>query len=557
MLTLSGDNALGMERFLKILYKALLILSFCSIPLGFFSLVNSYYLSTRDFCIDSSQIISVGPIKIDKEIIQLFPEFFSRTKEDLWWKKQKELFEFLKNHGTAQGIINKDGRRSKIQLFIHKLEIRDVFRKTALIYLCVIIYLISAILIKKKHSKYNFALPAAIFLVSAALYLSSTAPLAGRQLTLHPFYYKLLIWLNYIAGGFIISLIHFALLFPKPKKIVIQYPHLLWIPYAYAFIVTAFYFSGITAFDSSLPFFFFWTTILIWAFGDSVTREKDPLIKKQIQLVLFAPLFLSAIFIFLHIVPLATGREILSFSTFAIFSLIMPFALPLALDNVELQLDKMKMEKLLQEELEDVRRTLHDFILRKFSFISVYSQNIIRKSGKQNVIKVIDGVKQIHKEAGHVSHDLRFFLNLLNTQCDIWHDYLAKLRYYARKILKPSNIEVQIDGSEDLLKQNIAPLKVQSELFWILSEALANIVIHSGASKVKVLFSMNNKNITVKIIDNGKGLSKSDLKSSHLGFKNILKHASNINGNVKVFSKQDVGTIIEVKVPKHGTYTIN
>ena len=544
-----------MKLFLETTYKLLFILTIGSIPFGVFSMLNSYYVSTTNFCIDPTQLKKLGPHEIDRELVQLFPEYFSRKKEDRWWNRQKRLYEFLKANKTAPGVIRKDGQEFNVLLFINSIDPKTIFNKTGLIYLSMAIYLMSAIFVRGKHSNYSFGLPAAIFLLSATLYLSTSAPLAGRQLTLNPLHFKILVLLNYVAGGLVISIVHFAFLFPKPKRLIVNHPYLAWIPYTYVFIVTVLYFLKITAFDTSLPFFFFWAAILVWAFWDSLTREQDPLIRKQIYLVLFAPLFLSVIFVFLHVVPLASGMEALDFSTFAIMSLIVPFALPLALDNVALQTDKSKIEQLLQEELDDVRKTLHDFILRKFSFITVYSQNLIRESEKLGEHKILNGLKEIKKEAGHVSHDLRFFLNLLNTECETWNDYLAKLRYYSRKLLEPSGIAVEVSASNDLLKQAISPLKVQSELFWIISEGLANIIIHSGATKVQVLFSNDDHNLIVKIVDNGKGLSRSDLKRSHLGFQNILKHASSIGGTVKIFTKKRMGTAIQIRIPKQKYHT--
>ncbi len=539
-----------MFLFLHCIYYFLLILTIFSIPMGIYSLSETYYVTVDNIYIPKEQIKKIDSIDIDNDLVQLFPEYFSRDKENLWWSQHKKLYDLLSTHEKINGILEKGGQRLSVQLSIHKFSWKDAIRKVIIIYVCVFVYLITALLLKERHLKTQFGLPATIFLLASSLYLSTAAPLAGRQLTLEPQIFKIIIWMNYISGGLIISLVHFSFVFPWKKMFIYKYPFIPWILYLYVLIVTILYISGISAFDTSLPCFFIWSVILFWAFIDTLINETDPFIKKQIYLVLFAPLFLSIIFLALHIIPLAIGREAIDFTSFSIFSLILPFALPLAIDNVQLQIDKSQIEKILQEELEKVQNELHDFILRKFSFISVASQNLLRLISRRQKSNVIRGIEQIHREATHVSHDLRFFLNLINSECTTWSDYVANIRYYANKILAPFNISVFVEARQDLLNESIPSLMVQSTFFWILSEALANVVIHSGATKVKISITCNEGLTVFKIIDNGAGFSKDEIEYGHMGFIKIKKYANRINANVRILSKVNWGTAIFVQIQK-------
>ena len=99
------------------------------------------------------------------------------------------------------------------------------------------------------------------------------------------------------------------------------------------------------------------------------------------------------------------------------------------------------------------------------------------------------------------------------------------------------------------------PLSNQAEkvLFYVLSEALQNVAIHSGASKVVVLLNYTNKSVRLSIEDNGRGFDVLDPQQSGtpsgLGLSGIRRRVEELGGFAVVDSTRGSGTRINVRIP--------
>lgn len=97
------------------------------------------------------------------------------------------------------------------------------------------------------------------------------------------------------------------------------------------------------------------------------------------------------------------------------------------------------------------------------------------------------------------------------------------------------------------------PSKLEITLFRIYQEIITNVIKHSGATKVKVDFSVDKNEIKLSITDNGSGLCKSALKQSQiqnrLGLASIKERALLLNGTSKINSEPGKGTQVQVVIP--------
>ena len=92
-------------------------------------------------------------------------------------------------------------------------------------------------------------------------------------------------------------------------------------------------------------------------------------------------------------------------------------------------------------------------------------------------------------------------------------------------------------------------------LYRIAQEALTNIERHSGANKVDVDLRGHTKGVTLRIADNGRGITN-DRKSSNagLGLRNMQERIEQLNGTFSISSSrssphQTGETVIEAKLP--------
>jgi signal transduction histidine kinase len=90
---------------------------------------------------------------------------------------------------------------------------------------------------------------------------------------------------------------------------------------------------------------------------------------------------------------------------------------------------------------------------------------------------------------------------------------------------------------------------VSTCFFRICQEALTNISKHADASKVSIRVDQNEKELILKISDNGKGIASEKLENPFsMGLLGMRERAGIIGGRLLILSKQNEGTTIQLQV---------
>ncbi len=86
--------------------------------------------------------------------------------------------------------------------------------------------------------------------------------------------------------------------------------------------------------------------------------------------------------------------------------------------------------------------------------------------------------------------------------------------------------------------------------FSVFREILTNISKHAAATKVEVELSTDDTMLTMKIIDNGRGMAHTDLlKKGSFGLRGMLERARNLGGEIRFEGKAGQGTTITAHLP--------
>lgn len=187
--------------------------------------------------------------------MQRLPEFFTRAAETAWWQHHARLYALLMSHRTVlvtgrgpQGVLTTE------QAIVGPMPWADVLHRTWLIYLVALLYLLSALSVFQRHHSTPGTL-LAFFFVACAFYFISAAPIVSRSVTLQPGYFQFLTVCLYAAAGGLITLVHFAFVFPAPKAVLRIWPWLPGIGHGYFGSTVILYVTGIIAFGATFPFF--------------------------------------------------------------------------------------------------------------------------------------------------------------------------------------------------------------------------------------------------------------------------------------------------------------
>ena len=88
-----------------------------------------------------------------------------------------------------------------------------------------------------------------------------------------------------------------------------------------------------------------------------------------------------------------------------------------------------------------------------------------------------------------------------------------------------------------------------SHLFYIAQEAARNAVHHAEASALEISLSAEGGTMELAVIDNGKGLSQPDGKSSGIGLRIIAHRTELMGGEFTIESGPEGGTSVRCRVP--------
>jgi signal transduction histidine kinase len=86
----------------------------------------------------------------------------------------------------------------------------------------------------------------------------------------------------------------------------------------------------------------------------------------------------------------------------------------------------------------------------------------------------------------------------------------------------------------------------------IAQEAIANVVRHSGATRVELDLRYHPNELTLTISDNGVGFQSTDttlLAQGHFGLQGMRERAIQIGGMLNVESSPESGTTVTLRAP--------
>nr|WP_244527428.1 sensor histidine kinase [Lihuaxuella thermophila] len=198
----------------------------------------------------------------------------------------------------------------------------------------------------------------------------------------------------------------------------------------------------------------------------------------------------------------------------------------------------------ISEERQRLARELHDAVSQQLFAISMMS-SAVKETLTSEVARIHDQIAMIEKMAGIAQNEMRaLLLHLRPVTLDG-----KRLKEGIEELLEEfkakqwADIHWEVDDLPDLAKG------IEDHLFRIVQEGLSNVFRHSQATSVTVRLVARNRQISLKIIDNGVGFDLNKPKASSYGLQSIQERASAIGGIAEVVSFPGKGTQVEVKVP--------
>jgi signal transduction histidine kinase len=133
----------------------------------------------------------------------------------------------------------------------------------------------------------------------------------------------------------------------------------------------------------------------------------------------------------------------------------------------------------------------------------------------------------------------------------------SALRWYLDGITKRSGIEMHLDVQPGEFPR-LAP-ELETTVFRIVQEALTNVFRHSGAHKGWVTLAKSEKDVTVRVRDDGRGVSTQTVEfrpgSIGIGINGMRQRVKEFGGVLKL-QNANPGTLLEVVIPDRSPSSI-
>jgi len=200
------------------------------------------------------------------------------------------------------------------------------------------------------------------------------------------------------------------------------------------------------------------------------------------------------------------------------------------------------------EERRRIARDLHDAVSQALFSTVLHTrtaQRALAGEGADPSGQVGRSLATIADLTRSVQREMRTLISDLHP--DAPHDGLVEaLARHASGIRTFDGLTIDVRGPEPRL---ILPEFVETQLFAIGREALANVEKHAGASEASVVVESHHDQVVVEVRDNGRGFDPAVEHPGHFGLDSMRSRAVEIGGRIAITSGPEAGTLVRVCVP--------
>lgn len=209
-----------------------------------------------------------------------------------------------------------------------------------------------------------------------------------------------------------------------------------------------------------------------------------------------------------------------------------------------------QIEQIRKDENEKVRKAaaldLHDEFGNGLTRISMLIEMIKLQIEKENqeAQKLLDVISQ---NSGRLYQGTKDFIWSINPGKDNMYEIIIRIKDYADEIFYGTNINFELKGLSDDLKEIKQTPTAGRNIAMIFKESLSNIIKHAKATKVTLTVEKGIDDIRLELSDDGSGFEMKDYKNS-FGLSNIQQRAMRSEAKLQISSSTGKGTKIILSI---------
>ena len=200
------------------------------------------------------------------------------------------------------------------------------------------------------------------------------------------------------------------------------------------------------------------------------------------------------------------------------------------------------------EERHRIARDLHDSVSQALFSTALHTraaQKAVEQEGVSTtgpLPRALAAIGDLTKVAQSEMRDLIFELG----RDPVDNGLVAALAGYGDRLDHRNGLRIDVQGPAARLPVSH---RVETQLFGIGREALANAAKHADASTAWVLVETRPGRVLVEISDDGRGFEPAAKHAGHFGLESMRSRAAEVGGLLTITSTPGLGTVIRAEVP--------
>lgn len=208
--------------------------------------------------------------------------------------------------------------------------------------------------------------------------------------------------------------------------------------------------------------------------------------------------------------------------------------------------------KVVTEERNRIARDLHDGMIQSIYAFGLHLESLryaLENGSEVSISETVMDLKQITGKLNELIAEIRGYIRELKIPVE----YSPTLREKIEKLITDLNSALPVRVEFQYLYEGEEPsLPVTVQVYYIVKEALSNVIKHAQATEALILFLKVDSYLLVNVRDNGIGFGFETVKNSvefTQGIRNMEYRANVIGGRLSIQSGVRQGTSIELRVP--------
>jgi ligand-binding sensor domain-containing protein/signal transduction histidine kinase len=216
----------------------------------------------------------------------------------------------------------------------------------------------------------------------------------------------------------------------------------------------------------------------------------------------------------------------------------------------------LEIEHVRMFESEQVRKRaaadFHDELGHELTKISLFSE-VVKKKLNVKSKEIVGYLDRISDASNSLLDDTRDFIWTLDPAKDSIYDVVFYLKDFGDELFDRTGIAFRVKGISKELENVKLSMEWKRHLTLIFKEAINNVLKHAQCQKATLEIVLDDSNLIITLLDDGVGFNSTNC-SSGSGLKNMKDRAEKIQGEIKIISNAEKGTMLQFigKAPQIG-----